>query len=197
MVKIPKNTLVELYLNKNKSCKEIGKIIGFSERKVDYWIKKYNIPKRSISDAVYVRANPGGDPFTIKKPKNIREAILYGLGIGLYWGEGTKSNKYSIRLGNTDPRLIKSFIKFLQSFYGIDTKRIKFGLQIFNDLSKEDSLRFWQKELNASSKQFQKVIITPPRGVGTYKNKIKHGVLTVYFNNKKLRDKLCDAIENF
>src|SRR3989344_2886049 len=194
---IPKEQLKELYTLKNYSSKQIGAILGCSETKINYWMRKHHIKKRSVSEAVYIKWNPDGDPFKIKTPANVEEAILYGLGLGLYWGEGTKSNKFSIRLGNTDPRLIKSFIKFLQSFYGIDTKRIKFGLQIFNDLSKEDSLRFWQKELNASSKQFQKVIITPPRGVGTYKNKIKHGVLTVYFNNKKLRDKLCDAIENF
>jgi hypothetical protein len=30
---------------------------------------------------------------------------------------------------------------------------------------------------------------------GTYRNKTKHGVLTVYFSNTKLRDIIMDAIE--
>jgi len=32
--------------------------------------------------------------------------------------------------------------------------------------------------------------------MGTYKRKIKHGVLTIYYNNKKLRDILCKEIKN-
>lgn len=196
MPPILKEKLVKLYIKDRKSCKEIGIILGVSDRRVDYWVKKYNIPKRSISDAVYVKCNPGGDPFSIKRPSTVEEAILYGIGIGLYWGEGTKRNKYSVRLGNTDPKLIKKFIEFLETFYKIDTKKLKVGLQIFSDMQSSEVKKFWQKELNISSRQFQKIIVTATRGVGTYKNKIQHGVLTVYFNNKKLRDILCGAIEN-
>lgn len=196
MSSISKDKLIKLYVKDKKSCKEIGVILGVSDRRVDYWIKKYNIPKRSISDAIYAKCNPGGDPFSIKHPSTVEEAILYGIGIGLYWGEGTKRNKYSVRLGNTDPKLIKKFIDFLETFYKIDTKKLKVGLQIFSDMKSSAVKKFWQKELNISSQRFQKVIVTTARGVGTYKNKIQHGVLTVYFNNKKLRDILCEAIEN-
>ena len=52
------------------------------------------------------------------------------------------------------------------------------------------------KILKISSSQFYKTIITPSRGVGTYKDKFKYGVLTIHFNNKKLRDILCGEIEN-
>ncbi|MBU4536875.1 hypothetical protein KJ603_02445 [Patescibacteria group bacterium] len=193
---IEKSILKKLYIQENKSCVEIGNILKCSDRKVDYWIKKYGIPKRSISEAVYVKHNPKGNPFVVNSPKTINQAILYGIGIGLYWGEGTKSNKHSVRLGNTDPRLIKKFIDFLVNIYEIDTKKLKFGLQIFSDMSPVKAQSFWQKELNVSKGQFQKVIITPSRGEGTYRNKIKHGVLTVHFNNKKLRDIICGDIEN-
>ena len=194
---IEKKVLDNLYIKQKKSCVQIGKILNCSERKVDYWLKKHNISKRSISDAVYAKYNPKGDPFSMNKPKTFEQAILYGIGIGLYWGEGTKSNKHSVRLGNTDPKLIKKFIDFLIVIYKIDTKKLKFGLQIFSDMSPKKAEEFWQKELNVSKNQFQKVIVTPSRGVGTYRNKIKHGVLTVYFNNRKLRDIICGDIEKF
>ena len=121
--------------------------------------------------------------------------MLYGIGIGLYWGEGTKSNKTTLRLGNTDPHLIKIFLRFLFQMYNIDPRRLRFGLQVFSDMPKGEALRFWQKSLQVSPTQFHKVIVTPARSLGTYKKKTKHGVLTIYFNNRKLRDIICQAIE--
>jgi hypothetical protein len=196
MAFLRKEKLIELYVDKKYSSAKISRIFKCSESKVNYWLKKYNIPKRSISEAIYIKANPNGDPFVVNKPRTIDQAVLYGIGIGLYWGEGNKKSKHAIRLGNTDPKLIKKFIDFLEDMYEIDSQKLKFGLQIFSDMSPIKAQRFWQKELGVSKNKFQKVIVTPARGVGNYRNKTKHGVLTVHFNNKKLRDIICGAIEN-
>lgn len=129
--------------------------------------------------------------------KKTEDAILFGLGIGLYWGEGTKSSKTSVRLGNSDPRLIRKFIDFLVIIYGINRSRLRFGLQIFGDMNKERVLQFWTTYLNISRTQvYPSIVITPHRGVGNYRKKTQHGVLTLYFNNKKLRDTICRAIDD-
>ena len=175
---------------------EIAKLLNCSVHKIKYWMDNYGIKIRTISDAVYLKHNPNGDPFKIRKPKTMEEAVLYGLGVGLYWGEGTKSNTNSIRLGNTDPRLIKKFIQFLDKIYGIDFRKLKFGLQVFSDLPAIEARKFWEKELNISPKQFQKVVVTNSGKVGTYRKKNKTGVLTIYYNNRKLRDILCKEIES-
>ena len=126
--------LKKLYLKEKKSVFEIAGLLKCSESKVNYWIRKYKIPKRSISDAIYIKHNPKGDPFRVNMPKNLEETKLFGLGLGLYWGEGNKANKNSIRLGNTDPKLIKNFIEFLIKFFSIKKSDLKFGLQIFSDM---------------------------------------------------------------
>lgn len=107
-----------------------------------YWLKKYDIQKRTISDAIYVRSNPKGDPFVFRKPQRADEWFLYGLGLGLFWGEGNKVNKNAIRLGNTDPYLVKKFLEFLSNIYQIDQSRLRFGLQIFSDTPPEKALHF-------------------------------------------------------
>jgi|SRR3989344_4591006 len=188
--------LRKLYLEDRKSAGQIARLLKCSEHKVNYWLTKYGIEKRSISEAVYAYCNPNGDPFLIHAPENISEGKLFGLGLGLYWGEGNKRNLSSIRLGNTDPRLINIFISFLEKFYNIKRQKLRFGLQIFSDMSIQNALIFWQKELEVPRAQFQKVIVTPSRGVGTYRNKTKYGVLTVHYNNKKLRNIICQTIEN-
>ncbi len=190
-----KSELTDLYLNHKKSVHEIACIYACSASKVDYWLSKFKIPKRSISEAIYIKRNPQGDPFLFKPPQTKDEMFLFGLGVGLYWGEGNKKNKNTIRLGNTDPRLVKKFVDFMIHFYAISEKKFRFGLQIFSDMDPEKALRFWVAALGVSRTQFGKVVVTPARGVGTYREKTKYGVLTVYVSNKKLKDLLFSELE--
>lgn len=195
-MELTKEVLQNLYVGEKKSSAEIATLLHYSEHKINYWLAKHQITKRSISEAIYHKHNPNGDPFDLKKPVNLYEAELYGMGLGLYWGEGTKANKYSVRLGNTDPLLIKKFIEFLEIICGINRRKLRFGLQIFNDIEPHSALRYWMDKLEIFESQFQKVIITPARGVGTYHHKNQYGVITVQFHNKKLRDAICQCIEN-
>lgn len=144
-----KDNLSDLYLNKKMSAKDIALKLGFSTNKVVYWLNKYQVPKRTISEAIYTRHNPYGDPFKIKKIRSQFDAILYGIGIGLYWGEGTKANKHSVRLGNTDPDLLLKFIEFLIEICGVDSNDIRYGLQLFMDIDEEEAIQFWLGKLDA------------------------------------------------
>lgn len=190
-----KSELLDLYSTKKKSVHEIAGIYACSDNKVNHWLSKYQIKKRSISEAIYIKRNPSGDPFLFTPPHTKDEMFLFGLGVGLYWGEGNKRNKNTVRLGNTDPKLVKKFIEFLVCFYKIPEKKFRFGLQIFSDMRPNEALKFWVKILKVSPKQFGKVIVTPARGVGTYREKTKYGVLTIYVSNKKLKDLLYNEIE--
>jgi len=191
---IKKTELTKLYTTEGKSMSAIASILGCSVNKVVYWMDKHKIDRRSISDAVYLHNHPDGDPFEIKNPKSNDDYWLLGMGLGLYWGEGTKANLHSVRLGNTDPELIKVFIKFLVQMCGVDFADLRFGIQIFSDCSISQSEDFWEKYLNANSSQFYKTIKTPSRSKGTYRKKNKLGVLTIYYNNSRLRDILVEML---
>ncbi len=194
---LSKEKLINYYLKDNKSAREIAQIFRVSENKVTYWLKKYKIPKRSISEAIYAKHNPQGDPFHVREAKNIEDAKLLGFGLGLYWGEGNKRNPNSIRLGNTDPGLIRKFLEFLIKILGIDKKKMRFGLQIFSDIKPQVALKYWLNELRPfkiGKDQFHKVIITPSRSLGTYREKSKYGVLMIYFCNIKLKKILDDML---
>ena len=193
---LSKEKLLELYVRQNKSTEEIGKIFGCSGHKVAYWMEKYKIPRRNQSEATYQKRNPLGDPFKILEPSSFSEALLMGMGLGLYWGEGKKADKNSVRLGNTDLALIRTFVTFLNLF-SINEGKLHFGLQIFSDVKPSEALNFWMENLGIGKSQFQKVVITPSRGKGTYRNKSKYGVLTVYFNNKKLRNVIVGKLKDY
>ena len=190
-----KKLLEKLYLQDKKSVHDIANLFHCSDGKINYWLGKYSIKKRSISDAIYTKHNPKGDPFSFTKPYINKQSFLFGLGLGLYWGEGTKKNLHSVRLGNTDPYLIRSFVLFLRTIYGIEDNRLHFSLQIFRDMDQAKEERFWQTFLKIPPHKFFKTTNTRSGSVGTYREKTKHGVLTVYFNNNKLRDLLVNEIE--
>ncbi|MFA6306989.1 MAG: hypothetical protein WCV70_03220 [Patescibacteria group bacterium] len=183
-----------LYNIKRKSAQEIAKLIGCSPNRINYWLAQYKISKRTISDAIYIKHNPGGDPFKFVLPDNIEDAKLFGLGLGLYWGEGNKANKNTVRLGNSDPALLNKFIEFLIKFFNIKKKDLKFHLHVFSDIDVNEALDYWIDKLKISKKQFYKPMITISGSLGTYKNKSKFGVVTVYYGNIKLKNKLVELL---
>jgi len=195
MSKITKEQLVRLYLEGKKSVFFIANKYNCSENKINYWLKRYGIQKRTISEAIYQYKNPKGDPFSLRFPKNIEEGILWGMGVGLYWGEGAKRGSGGLRITNTDPELIKTFIRFLETFLSIDKKKLRFSIQIFGDISPQRALWYWKRQLGINKEQFYKTIVSKVRGDGTYKYKSEYGVAVLYFNNVKLKRLMCDLIE--
>lgn len=184
---LQREKLKELYAS-GLSMMEIAGKLGVSHHKVCHWMEKHNIPRRTRSDATYVKCNPNGDPFRIKTKLNNEEAELKGLGLGLYWGEGTKANTTSVRLSNTDIALVESFVEFLTRICGVEKRSLKFSLLVFDDMDVKEAEDYWQSGLAVSPGQFYKTTVVSSRGKGSYRNKTKHGVLTVYYHNKKLRD---------
>jgi hypothetical protein len=183
-----KQDLEKLYLEDKVSMMEIADQLGCSIHKVAYWMDKHDIKRRSISDAIYQKHNPNGDPFSIQTISSRADAKLYGLGVGLYWGEGTKASKHSVKLGNTDPALIKAFMQFLIRFFKISQDDFKFGLQIFSDINPVEALSFWIDRLGVKPSQFYKPTVTISGSIGTYRRKSQYGVVTLHYHNKKLRD---------
>lgn len=177
------------------SMMDIAKKLGKSHHQVVYWMNKYDIPRRSWSDATYIKRNPNGDPFHIKEKLTPKERELKGLGLGIFWGEGGKTNRISTRLGNTDPRLIKKFIEFLKKICGIRDDKLHFELIIFNDSDPQKARNFWSDQLNIDTNRIGKSIIIPPQGKGTYKNKNQHGVLTVCCHNTKFKKWIDEQIK--
>ncbi len=185
-LKLDKKELTQLY-NHGFSSKEIAEKLNVSNNKINYWLEQFKIPKRSISEAIYLKHNPNGDPFRIKKDLTPKERQLLGLGLGIYWGEGNKVKKGAISVSNSDYKLIQKFIEFLIKICRIDTSKLGFSLQTFNDVDPKKSLEYWCKKLKVTKEEFGKIVITPPLGKGTYKRKSQYGVCAVTFSNIKLK----------
>lgn len=183
---INKINLSRLY-ESGKSMKQIAEEFKCSEHKIVYWMVKYGIKRRNRSNASYIRSNPNGNPFSIKKTLSYEENKLFGLGLGIYWGEGEKVSRHQLRVTNTDPDILKTYIRFLLEICQIKREKITYSIICFNDTSPKDALSYWSKELEISDKKFGKIVQIPPQGKGTYKRKNKTGICTVTVSNVKLK----------
>lgn len=186
--------LEKAYSVEGKSMQDIAHLLNCSVHKVKYWMDKFKIQRRSLSEAIYLKNNPDGDPFLFNPPTSIKMAKLLGYGLGLYWGEGTKADRGSVRLGNANPSLIKKFMEFLIELFSVKREGFRFSLQVFSDIDVGYALDFWVKKLKIDRRQFYKTTVSISKTKGTYKKKFKYGVLTVYYHNKKFRDMLVSML---
>jgi hypothetical protein len=196
---IPTKLDLQKYYSSGKSMFQTSKILNYSPSKVVYWMKKYNIKRRSRSDATYLSSNPDGDPFDLKDINKLsnKKRFLHGLGIGLYWGEGEKTTKHSIRVANSDPFLIIKFREFLIKICKLKVEKIGYSLICFNDINPEVAKNYWVNLLKISPDKFGKITEIPMQGKGTYKKKSQYGVCILYAGNIKLKNWIMSEIKKY
>ncbi len=185
--------LKKLY-SQGQSMKKIAHNFGCSEHKIAYWMNKLKIVRRSRSEANYMLYNPNGDPFKIKNDLGLAETMLLGLALGIYWGEGDKMSHHQVRVTNTDPNMLKVFIRFLVEIYGVSLEKIRYSIVCFNDSDPKEAEEYWSKELSVPVGRFGKIVQIPPQGKGSYKRKSKFGVCSVIVSNVKLKALVLEEI---
>ncbi len=102
---------------------------------------------------------------------NMSISNIIMLTVGLYWGEGTKSQ---FNLINGDPYLIKIFIRGLY-LIGVPKNRIKFSLRIYQGMDENLLKDFWQNFLEIKKEQFRNSEFI----YGNTNNKLRYGMCRV------------------
>lgn len=72
----------------------------------------------------------------------------------LYFGEGSKT-KQGLRLGNSDPRIIRFYIDSLKKLYGLTENSLYFALHLRADQDVEKEKIFWSQVLNIPVSNFR------------------------------------------
>jgi len=89
----------------------------------------------------------------------------------LYWGEGTKKE---LNLLNTDPDLIKVFVRCLNEL-GISKSELRITIRIFEDIDRETIINYWTKLIGIPRKSIISVNVLP----GKKKGKLQYGMCRV------------------
>ncbi|MEK7526234.1 MAG: hypothetical protein AAB546_02035 [Patescibacteria group bacterium] len=182
---LTKEKLTSLYAS--KSMNTIANEFGVSPNSIVWKMHKFEIPRRSHSDATYLHCNPNGNPFEIKDNLNPDELFLKALALGIYWGEGEKLSSGRVVLTNTDPKMITIFRKFLINICHVNTSKIHYSLICFNDSNLDSVRNHWSNILEISPERFGKITQIPTQGKGTYKRKSQYGVCNIVVCNTKFK----------
>ena len=92
------------------------------------------------------------------------------VGISLWWAEGTKSRldkrwklarSYPIEVTNTDPKIIKLFLLFLEHDIGIPRDRIRVQIQVHEGDDKAALELYWSEITGVPITKFNKTIVRP------------------------------------
>jgi len=132
-----------------------------------------------------------------------RKEWLHTVGCMLYWGEGGKTGN-KVVLGNSDPRIIKLFLSFLEFYFGIKKENIAISIQCYlgNGISKEEIEQYWVDILNLPKECLRKTSINKPNksSKGTKKGKLKYGVCQIQlynFSHVHIFNHIMGAIEEY
>lgn len=67
-----------------------------SVHKVVYWMSKHSIPRRTWSEATYIKKHPNGDPFKFIPPSTPETIKLFGIGLDFIGAKAPKQTKLQL-----------------------------------------------------------------------------------------------------
>jgi len=198
---------------KGMSYSQIKEKLGVNKSTLSGWLQDFPLSEkriRELRDNNPIRIEHYRNTMRAKKETRLKEVYkkvsedigiiskrdLFIAGLFLYWGEGTKAQNNSVALTNTNPAMLKFFIKWL-GLCNVKKKDLKIKLHLYADMNVERSLDFWSKELKIPISQFRKSYIkkTQLKSI-TYKNGFGKGTCCVMFDNRDLWEYIMMGMKN-
>ncbi|OGM95402.1 hypothetical protein A2524_04310 [Candidatus Wolfebacteria bacterium RIFOXYD12_FULL_48_21] len=101
----------------------------------------------------------------------------------LYLGEGSKTNRGSLMFGNSDPEIIKLFLRFLRECYILDESKFRCTVQCRADQNVKKLEKFWSNSTKVPLRLFYKAQVDS-RTIGKASKKVNYkGVCRIdYFS---------------
>jgi len=86
-----------------------------------------------------------------------RKLALDFVGLGLWWGEGTK-DRQTVAVANADPDAILLALKWLREVYGVPLRKFRISLAVHHDVNVRATRHFWSRLTGIPLSQFRKTM---------------------------------------
>lgn len=98
---------------------------------------------------------------------------MFTLGLGLYWGEGSKWSRSEVALSNSDPKLCRTYLKWMRDYFGHE----RFSILVHHYHPKNDyEVRlFWSEQLGIPLEDFRKSQFAVSKVSQRKKQTLPHG----------------------
>lgn len=198
MVTLSKNLIKKLYHKEKLSASQVAKRLKTTTWTILGFMARNNIKRRTFREANQICFKNKSLTFSLKKRLSTKDKRLKIAGIFLYWAEGAKLSEKNcgIDFANSNPEMIRIFVKFLREICGVDRKKLRVYLYCYSDQSIEILLNYWYKLTNIPKNQFSKPYIRNdflPEKSG----KMKYGMVHIRYADKKLLYQIDNWIKEY
>ena len=164
--------------------REVGHYFGKSTWAINDTMRRKHIPRRLASATRNYQFIHSPLSFQPKQNLTTDDQLLKVAGLMLYWGEGGKTHTSGIDFANSDPSMIKVFLKFLRTIYQIDESRIRIYLYSYQTLPTNKLIEYWSNQTKISSTQFTKPYIRSKSK--EIHDKMQHGLIHIRYSDIRL-----------
>jgi hypothetical protein len=179
------------------SAKSIAGTLSVTLDTVYSFMRKHQITRRSPAESNQLRFNKQTPTFTTKKKLNKNDVQLKLLGVAIYWAEGYKSEKAKcVDLANSDPDMIRIFMKFLRNVCGVNENKFRVLLYCHDKQKIPELIAYWSHLTKISPKLFTKPYV-PKRTSPSQHREMSYGLIHVRYYDKKLLQLLLSWIEEY
>ncbi len=181
--KLDFNRIKSLYWDKEFNIEEVANKLGVSFWSLYNFMTKNNIVRRSPSEVNYV-VNKIKPQFKTKENLSVSQERLKVAGIMLYWAEGTLRGN-TVDFANSNPQMIKIFLKFLREICGINDGRLRVYLYAYSYHNLKELKAYWHNVTEVPLSQFTKPYVR--EGNPNLSNrKLPYGLIHIRYNDKRL-----------
>jgi len=210
---------IKLRLEKELSYTEIRKRLGVPKSTLSYWLSEFPLSEERILELRrqgWKKAEAKIERFrtTMRRKRKLKDREIYNkyqknftklskdtffiAGLMLYLGEGNKRNYYTISISNTDSRIIKFFVQWLNEFLEIPKEKMKVELHLYENMDIEKEKKFWGDILRFKEYQFYKPAIRKlQKNSFSYKESYRHGTCALSVTDGEKKRELMMAIQAF
>jgi hypothetical protein len=154
------------------SYSQIKEEIEVSKSTLSLWLRDYPLPKeriRELRDWNEKRIEKFKETMKLKREGRrkrvylaekrrlvpLTDGELYIAGLMLYWGEGAKTGSAQLSLSNTDPQVLRFYIRWLNDALGIKVSDIRAKLHLYKDMDISREIDYWVEELSLPGSCFK------------------------------------------
>jgi len=215
-----KEKVIRLRLEKRLSYSAIRKRVPVAKSTLSAWLRQFPLSKERIAEL----KKKGWSKFEVKVEryratmrekrekkdkeeyekyfkyfnKKMPHDVFLSSGLMLYLAEGSKTSNYTVSLANTEPRVIKFFIKWICEFFEVEKDKLRVHLHLYEHMDIEKEEKFWKNELGFGKHQFYKPYITKNKKASfLYKESFRHGTCSVMLSNTIIKRKIMMAVKAY
>jgi len=182
---LPIEKVKNLYYKKGLSAREVGERLDVPVWQVIRFMKKYKLPRRTAAETSRLNFIRSPKSFKIKSSLTEKEESLKIAGLMLYWAEGVKIGRNTVDFANSDPAMIKLFLRLLREIYQVNESKLRVLLYCYSNQEVKRLISYWTKITKIPETQFIKPYIRQDFRQSK-SGKMPYGLVHIRYNDQKL-----------